>query len=109
MKLKHKVVAVAIATMFAGAAFAQSGSTSKVDVQGINQQQAGMLNKQEMDLGNAKGGGKSDDTAKNINQQQAGMLNQQKMSIGNAEGKGSQSKVNVSNVNQQQAGMLNKQ
>ena len=32
MKLKHKVVAVAIATMFAGVVFAQSGSTSKVNV-----------------------------------------------------------------------------
>ena len=85
MKLKHRVVAVAIATMFAGAAFAQSGSQSKVDVANINQTQAGMLNKQEMDLGNAKGGGKTYVTAKNINQTQAGMLNQQKMNVGNAQ------------------------
>ena len=55
MKLKHKVVAVAIATMFAGAAFAQSGSQSKVNVEGINQQQAGMLNKQvASDLGTSE-------------------------------------------------------
>src|SRR5438132_13569055 len=109
MKVNDEVVAVPVATVLAGAAFAQSGSQSKVNVEGINQQQAGMLNKQEMDLGNAKGGGKTDVTAKNINQQQAGMLNQQKMSIGNAEGKGSQSKVNDFNISQQQAGMLNQQ
>jgi hypothetical protein len=61
------------------------GSQSKVNVSNINQQQAGMLNKQEMAIGNASAGGKSNVTAKNINQQQAGMLNQQKMNIGNAQ------------------------
>ena len=85
MNLKSKVVAVAIATLFAGSAFAQSGSQSKVDVGNINQTQAGLLNKQEMDLGNAKAGGKSQVTAKNINQTQAGLLNQQKMNVGNAQ------------------------
>ena len=44
MKLKHKVVAVAIATIFAGVAFGQ-GSTSKVTVDKINQSQSGLLNK----------------------------------------------------------------
>ena len=84
MKLNHKVAAVAIATLFAGVSFAQTGSTSKVTVDAINQTQSGLLNKQEMAIGNATGGGKSDVTAKNINQSQVGMLNQQKMNVGNA-------------------------
>ena len=87
MNLKHKVAAIAIATLFAGAASAQS--TSKVQVNDINQNQSGLLNKQEMDLGNAKGGGKSDVKIDKVTQSQSGLLNAQKMGIGNAEGKGS--------------------
>jgi hypothetical protein len=50
----------------------------------VNQSQVGMLNKQDMAIGNASGGGTSNVTAKNINQSQVGMLNQQKMNVGNA-------------------------
>ena len=58
MKLTYKLISVAVATMFAGAAFAQAGSQSKVSAEDLKQNQAGMLNSQQMDLGNAKGGGR---------------------------------------------------
>ena len=72
MNLKHKVVALAIATLFAGGVFAQP--TSKVTVGDINQTQGGGSgNNQTMDLGNAKGSGaKTDLTLKNVTQSQTG-------------------------------------
>lgn len=49
-----KLIAVAVATLFAGAAFAQTGSESKVSADDLKQNQAGMLNNQKANVGNAE-------------------------------------------------------
>ena len=54
MKLTLKLVTIAVVAAFAGAAAAQSGSTSQVTVDKINQSQSGLLNDQKMNVGNAK-------------------------------------------------------
>ena len=44
-----------------------------------------MLNNQNLEVGNAKDGGKSNVNIKNVSQNQAGMLNNQQMNVGNAQ------------------------
>lgn len=68
-------------------ASAQALAETKVDLKDSGQSQAGgLLNKQEMQMGNVKGGGKSDVKAKNVKQSQAGgLLNKQEMNVGNQE------------------------
>src|SRR5437667_4460632 len=66
-----------------------------------------LFRSQDMSIGNANQGGKSNVTANNIKQGQAGLLNSQSMAIGNADrGK---SDVKASNIMQGQAGLLQKQ
>ena len=84
MKFAAKVIAFAVAATLSSVAVAQK-SESKVELQNLNQSQSGLLNKQEMDLGNAKAGGKSNVNIKNVNQSQSGLLNNQKANVGNAE------------------------
>ena len=67
-KSRGNFLACLIATMFAVPALAQ------VQAQDLNQSQAGLLNKQSMDLGNTKGGGKAQVNAKNISQGRLGYL-----------------------------------
>ena len=100
------MIAVAVAAVFAAShGWAQ---TTKVDANNINQSQVGLLNSQEMDLGNAKGKGSSTNVnVKGVNQSQAGLLNKQKMSVGS--GNQGKTKVTASNINQSQAGLLNSQ
>jgi hypothetical protein len=64
---------------------APSRSMTKVNVQNITQSQTGLINKQEINIGNAVKGSITDVTAKGVTQNQSGMLNQQKMNIGNAQ------------------------
>jgi hypothetical protein len=47
-----------------------SGSKSTVELQNLNQSQSGLLNKQELDLGNAKSGGNATVNVKNVTQGQ---------------------------------------
>ena len=97
IKSRGTFLACLIAALFAAPALAQ------VQAQDLNQSQAGLLNKQSMDLGNTKGGGKAQVNAKNINQGQAGLLNSQEMSIGNAN-KGGKSNVSVGRSEERRVG-----
>src|SRR6188474_1919569 len=104
--MKRTTLAYAITALFVSSgAIAQS--TSKVDTQNINQTQAGMLQQQELTIGNANQGGQSNVQVSNVTQGQAGMLQRQKMAIGDAD-KG-KSDVKSGPIMQGQVGMLNNQ
>ena len=84
---------------------------SQMQASNIGQTQVGGLaNKQDLNIGNVKGDGKSDVKADKVLQTQVGGLaNKQTINLGNVKGGGS-SKVNASNIAQTQVGGLaNKQ
>ena len=82
MKVSTLVIAAAVSAVFASTAFAQK---SDVNLRNAKQVQAGALNQQKADIGNAKGkGSESKVRARNIRQTQAGALNKQELAIGNA-------------------------
>src|SRR4051794_28177664 len=105
IRIRASLIACAVAALYSSSmALAQ---TAKVDAQDVKQSQAGLLNSQQMDLGNTSNKGDSKVNVKGVNQSQAGLLNSQKLGVGNSSG--GKTNVNASNINQSQAGLLNSQ